>query len=356
MILVPERADVPSQVGNSRNFRFAAQPHFPRVGDHLLERRIGGKRIGQAARGAWIGAAKFDRRRRPAALGESGVRVYAGDGAPGDSDGGIEALKRVVAGKRTRSGRWIQQIEIIDPIEVVAPGNRHVHVFPKRERVGEVKAPVRGVTFECYLRVDRIAVAVHSRSVLPGRNADQGQVRKNIGEIGCLRVGHVIAIDESSGGELVPANAWISDPGELPGESVLVQHFFRIDVDAVASAVRAASRRECFREAGPHGKRRIGDAGATGWKARVSGRRENRLLSRRRLIDVIPHHIAVEVGIDRFAANVAIPGIARKSQIVAKGMPRDEIERRGTIGCAIGHRIGTRVIRIEQPVILDAVA
>jgi hypothetical protein len=63
-----------------------------------------------------------------------------------------------------------------------------------------------------------------------------------------------------------------------------------------------------------------------------------------------------EVGIDGFAANVAIPGIARKSQIVTERMPGHEIERRGTIGRAIGHRIRTRVIRVEQPVILNAVA
>ena len=46
---------------------------------------------------------------------------------------------------------------------------------------------------------------------------------------------------ESAGGELVAANARIGDPGELPRKPVFVLHFLRIDVHAVASAVRTAS-------------------------------------------------------------------------------------------------------------------
>ena len=61
--------------------------------------------------------------------------------------------------------------------------------------------------------------------------------------------------------------------------------------------------------------------GAAGRKARIAGSGENRLLIWRRLVDQIPHHIAVKVGIDCFRANVAIPGVAGERQIVAKRMP-----------------------------------
>ena len=118
------------------------------------------ERIGQAARGARIGAAKFDRRRCAAPLGESRVGVQAGDRAPGNSDSGIEALKCIVARKRSRPRRWIQQIEIIDPIVVVSPGNRHVHIFPKGEGIGEIEAPVGAVAFEADASVDRIAIII----------------------------------------------------------------------------------------------------------------------------------------------------------------------------------------------------
>src|SRR3984957_14877895 len=48
VILIAKRTHVPAQIMKSGKLGLAAQPGFPGVGDHLLERRIGGKRIGQA--------------------------------------------------------------------------------------------------------------------------------------------------------------------------------------------------------------------------------------------------------------------------------------------------------------------
>ena len=45
------------------------------------------------------------------------------------------------------AGDPINQIEIIDVIVVIPPGDRHVHLLPERERVGEIKAPVGGAPF-----------------------------------------------------------------------------------------------------------------------------------------------------------------------------------------------------------------
>ena len=142
-ILGPKRAHIPIQIVEERNLRLPAQAGFPGIRDHLLERRIGGQRIGQAA--GCAGSAQPSSMDVGARLPWeiSRIGIHAGERAPGDPDGGIESLKHIVAVERAGSGNGVEPVEIVDRIPVVAPGDGHIHVLPESERVGEIEAPVR---------------------------------------------------------------------------------------------------------------------------------------------------------------------------------------------------------------------
>src|SRR5580658_7401377 len=172
-----------------------SQASLPSVRDHLLQRRIGCQCIGQCTGVGRIRATEFNGSGGAAALGVSGVGIHSGNGAPGNPDGGVEALVYIVAVERAWSWNRNEPVEIVDPKSVVAAGGGHIYGLPKSECVGEIEAPV-----------GREAMQVNGGSRLPCRNTGERVVRVDIGEPRVLGVIHNASIQSHADGELVTSD------------------------------------------------------------------------------------------------------------------------------------------------------